>query len=385
MRILFVINNLYSDGNGLCASARRTIGLLRARGLEVRVLSACGEKDGQTPDYPLPDWHMPLFGPLVAKQGYQFGARDKAVIREALAWAELVHLEEPFFLQMTVCRMARRMGVPCVATYHLHPENFFASVGLQRSRWFNSMTLWVWKTYVFDHCRIVQCPTEAVRERLARRRFRAELRVISNGLLPEEHPGTGPHIHRPGEPYNILAVGRYSEEKDQMTLLRAMRYTKNAPSIRLILAGRGPKEEKLRAAAEKLCQDGVLKIPPVFGFYSADGLRELFAQADLYIHCATVEVEGLSCMEAVRTGIVPLIAAGPLTATAQFALRGESVFPVGDAKALAAGIDYWLSDDEARRREAEKYTALGTQYAIGLSIDALTQMYQDALAMPGGR
>ena len=40
LKILFVVNDLYTRGNGLAASARRTIMLLRERGHYVRVLSA---------------------------------------------------------------------------------------------------------------------------------------------------------------------------------------------------------------------------------------------------------------------------------------------------------------------------------------------------------
>lgn len=39
MKILFVINNFYIEGNGLAASARRTVKALRDAGHEVRILS----------------------------------------------------------------------------------------------------------------------------------------------------------------------------------------------------------------------------------------------------------------------------------------------------------------------------------------------------------
>ena len=39
MKILFVVNNFYASGNGLSASARRTVRYLREAGEEVRVLS----------------------------------------------------------------------------------------------------------------------------------------------------------------------------------------------------------------------------------------------------------------------------------------------------------------------------------------------------------
>ena len=42
MRILFVINNVYTEGNGLSGSCRRTVKLLRDAGEDVRLLSATG-------------------------------------------------------------------------------------------------------------------------------------------------------------------------------------------------------------------------------------------------------------------------------------------------------------------------------------------------------
>ena len=99
------------------------------------------------------------------------------------------------------------------------------------------------------------------------------------------------------------------------------------------------------------------------------------------IHCAVVEVEGLSCMEAIQTGLVPVIAEGRLTATSQFALSPESVYPERSAKKLAERIDYWLSDDDRRRKEAERYRGAGARYDIRKSIEELRQMYRDAVAM----
>ena len=43
MKILFVINNYYITGNGLSASARRTVIALKDAGQDVRILSGCGE------------------------------------------------------------------------------------------------------------------------------------------------------------------------------------------------------------------------------------------------------------------------------------------------------------------------------------------------------
>ena len=379
MKILYVMNNAFAKGNGLSASCLRTVKYLREAGEDVRLLTQYGE-DGEQPDYALKDKTIPIFDGLVHKQGYSFAKADDDVIREAVRWADVIHLEEPFFLQIHVCRIAAEEQKPLTATYHLHPENLYSSIHLGKDPALNKTTMLFWRDAVFNHCRIIQCPTENVRQRLVRWHFRPELRVISNGMIPMTAEPL-PDVEKEPGVYTVITTGRYSVEKDQITLLRAMRYSAFADRIRLILAGRGPIEAKLKSEADQLVREGILKYPPVFGFYSLQELLALYARADLYIHCAVVEVEGLSCMEAIRTGLVPVIAEGRLTATSQFALDEQSLYPAQNAEELARRIDHWLSDDGRREKEAARYLSAGEQYDIRNSIVSLQQMYRDAVAM----
>ena len=121
---------------------------------------------------------------------------------------------------------------------------------------------------------------------------------------------------------DLLCIGRLAKEKSQNTLLQAMRYSRYADRIRLNFAGNGPKAKYYKKMAEDLYKEGVLKIPASFGFYTHDELREMARKSYLYIHCAWVEVEGLSCLEAIQQGVVPVIAQGELIGTPVFALCG---------------------------------------------------------------
>ena len=383
MKVLFVINGFYTKGNGLCGSARRTVRKLKEAGIDVRVLSGANPKaEGPQPEYVLKDFHIPVFDKLVKKQGYIFSKTDKAIIKEAVEWADVVHVEEPFAIQMATCKIANKLGKPVTGTYHLHPENIFASVGLDKYHFFNDITMKVWKRFVFDKCKIVQCPTENVKERLVRRKFKAELRVISNGLVMEDLlTKTDEDAARrlSDAKYRIITIGRFSNEKDLKTLLKAMEYSSHAQEVRLIFAGRGPQKEKLVKMADDLVKRGVLKYPPIFGFYNLKELQQLSCSVDLYVHCAYIEVEGLSCMEAIQVGIVPIIAKGKHTATSQFALSEKSVFQERNPQDLASKIDYWLDHDEERKLEAQKYIGLGNKYNIDFSIKEIIRMFEDAM------
>jgi glycosyltransferase involved in cell wall biosynthesis len=122
-----------------------------------------------------------------------------------------------------------------------------------------------------------------------------------------------------------------------------------------------------------------VKYDPIFQFHDRDGLRKLAAQADLYIHCATVEVEGLSALEALQQAVVPVIAQGELTATSQFALDPHSLFPTKDAQALAECIDYWLDNPVERMEMGWHYAQSTEEYDIHKSIEALIDMFRHAV------
>ena len=380
MKVLFVINNFFLKGNGLCASARRTVHYLKEAGIDVRVLSGRNkDPEGPQPEYPLEDLNLPLFNSLIDAQGYQFASTDRKMIRQAVEWADLIHLEEPMILEAAAAISARKAGKAITGTYHLHPENMYASVGLDDSISINWTTLNLWRDLIFNHCSDIQCPTQNVKDRLKRHHFKARLHLISNGIIPDPVRSTA--VRDPEDTsFRIINIGRLSNEKDQMTLLRAAALSSHSRDLRLIFAGRGPEEDAYRKKAAELFEEGTLRYPVEFVFLDAQGLKDLAHTADLFVHCAYIEVEGLSCLESLREGVVPLIAKGKYSATSQFALDNHSTFPAKDPKALARKIDWWFEHPKHRREMAPRYAALASEYDIHKSIDALIDMFRTALS-----
>ena len=77
MKILYVVNNFHVKGNGLSASAQRTVKYLKEAGLDVKVLSGADEGSDVLPEFVLPNWKVPVFDNLVRKQGYTFADIDR--------------------------------------------------------------------------------------------------------------------------------------------------------------------------------------------------------------------------------------------------------------------------------------------------------------------
>ena len=383
MKVLFICNNAYNKGNGLSVSALNTIKRLRERGVDARLMAVRNpDPEGPQPDFPLEHFVFPIFEPIIAANGFCFAKVDRRRLEEAIDWADVLHFEEALPLEYTAMSIARKKGKTCVGTFHLFPHNVTANLGFPKRNLLNNAIMKLWNSTVFNHCSDVQCPTEVCREYIQSKGTKACPHVISNGIaLTEENVVAKPYGDM--SEIRILCIGRLANEKSQNTLIDAIRYSRHADKIKLIFCGNGPKEKLYRSMADKLYTDGVVSIKPEFGFYTHEELEQLARDSYLYIHCAWVEVEGLSCLEATRVGAVPVIAEGDLIGTTTFALCEQSRYPVYDSKALAERIDWWIEHPEERDRYSQLYADGARRFDVNKSISALIAMYEKALAGNG--
>lgn len=379
MKVLFVCNNVFVTGNGVSTSIRQTIKALKDAGLDVRLM--CGENpnyEGPEPDYILKRFHFPIFQPIIDRNCFSFAVSDKKLIRQAVEWADIIHLAEAMPLEMDVLKVAEEMGKPSVATFHMFTQNIYYNIFKFIGEWKagNHILMRIWRDKVFDRCSHIQCPTEVVKAYLERWHFKAELHTFSNGTVLDgpakaSNPGTSP--------YKILCIGRFAREKSQETLIKAMRYSRHSTEIQLHFAGKGAGLRKFERMCSELLEKGILKHPAIFGFYGSKKLMEISRDAYLYIHCANIEVEGLSCLEAMGQGAVPVIAEAPLAATSSFALCEQSRYKFGDSRALASRIDWWIEHPEERQRMSLEYAESARTHSLQNSAAKLIEMYNQAL------
>ena len=385
MRILFVVNSYFSQGNGLDESARRTVQALRAAGQEVSVLSGKNfeNPDGPQPEYAMEKFHFPLMQPMLDSFGYAYADWHGPVVEEAVRWADVIHMEETFFLHHAAMNWARKLGKPITGTYHVHPENIvFNCLGHKGGYLVCQMLYRYWCRVFYDNYTYLQCPTENVRERLLRHHVKAHCFTLSNGVIPDTclRPLTPPiNYLDERRPLELIYIGRTAIEKDQPTLYKAIRLSKYAKRIRLHIAGRGPKLDEYKEMANQLYTDGVVNYKPIVGFYNRDQLRQLASKADLAVHCAFVEVEGMSITEAMQQAVVPVIATARYSGTAAYALDERSTYPAEDAKALAQRIDWWFDHPEERWQMGFRYAESMKQYEIANCAQQLIKMFQKAI------
>ncbi len=372
MKILLVLDQYDSANNGNTITARRLASNLRNNGHEVRILAYGNSIEIEI--WWLDEFVLPIFDKLVKKQGFIFAKPDKKIVEEAVAWADIVHMVMPFMICRAATKECLRTNKPMTSAFHVQPENIWYSVNLGNWKWLINRTYALAKWNVFKYHHFIHCPSRMIEKQLIDHGYKADIRVISNGIEPffsyykreksDEFKGK----------FLIVMCGRFSHEKRQDILIDAIRKSKYSSKIQLVLAGKGPLDSVYKKRAEGMPN------PVIFRFFSQEELKELYGQTDLYIHTSDAEFEAQSCMEAFATGLVPIISNSvERSATPQFALDERSLFLPGNSDDLAKKIDYWIEHEKERKEMELQYVELGKKYHIANCVTKMEEMFNDAL------
>lgn len=371
MKILIVIDQYDGANNGTTISARRFVENLRKLGHEVKVIST-GENDENK--YTVkPIKLLPVANWIVTSQGMTFAKADKKKLEEAINWADIIHFYMPFFLSMKGMKMAKEMGKPMTAAFHVQPENITYTIGLGKKERVNDKIYTVFRNTFFNEFNHIHCPSGFIANELKKHGYTAKMHVISNGIEEEWKYNKQEKPKELKDKIVITMVGRLSGEKRQDLLIDAVAKSKYADKIQLIFAGKGPKINHYTKLGEKL------KNKPVFNFYPNEELRKVLAYTDLYVHTSDAEIEAISCIEAIATGLVPVIAKSDKSATSQFAIDEKSKFEAGNSDDLVQKIDYWLEHEEERKEMEIEYAEHAKQYNIQESMKKIEQMFKEEI------
>lgn len=372
MNITVVCDVLGEENNGTTIAAMNLIRALKAKGHTVRVLCADRDRRGEEGFFVVPTLNVWPFNGYVRKVGVTLAKPDKKVIEQALAGADIVHIMLPFSLGGAALKIAKRKNLPVTAGFHCQAENITAYLGMNKLDFLSSLIYFFLDRTFYRKVDAIHYPSAFIREI-----FESRIRRKTNGYVISN--GVNPYVVRrdtekPAEWKDrvvILTTGRYSREKAQDVLLRAVPYSKHKDRIQLVLAGQGVREAYYRVLARRL------PVPPVFRFYTRQEIVDVLNSCDLYVHTADMELEGIACLEAISCGKLTIVSDSPLSATHNFAMDQSCIFRHGKPKDLARVIDDWIDHPERKRAYEQKYLESGHAFDQAYCMDRMEEMLRE--------
>ena len=371
MNITVVCDVLGKENNGTTIAAMNLIRALKKQGHNVKVLCADKDKKGEENYYVVPNRSFgKALDKLVDKIGVSLAKPDDTIVREAVKDADVVHLLVPFKLSQHALAICKELGIPTTAGFHMQAENFTSYFKLNHSKLANHAVYKYIYRKVYRDVDGIHYPTNFIRQTFEKNiKKQTPGYVISNGVNSYVKKRDVEKPKNLKDKIVILSIGRLAREKSQDTLLKAVLYSKYKDKIQIILAGQGLKEKKYRKLGEKL------PIKPIMKLFPRDEIIDVINYSDLYVHPADVELEGISCLEAIACGKMTIVSDSKTSATKEFAVDEKCIFKKRNPKDLARVIDYWLDNT----KEREKYEKIYLKNAHVFDQDECMKRMEDMM------
>ncbi len=375
MIVTIVCDVLGEENNGTTIAAMNLIRYLKRQGHIVRILCADQNKKGQENCWVVPNMNFgKTLNKYIEKVGVTLAKPVEDIIRDCIKGSDVVHILIPLYLSMNAIKIAKEYDIPMTASFHMQAENLTSYFKLNNVKFINTAVYKIIYKYVYQYVDKIHFPTKFIEEIFEKNIKKTTPGcVISNGVndyVKKED------IEKPLEYQNkivILTTGRYAREKSQDTLIKAIYHSKYKDKIQLILGGQGIKEKEYRKLAKNL------PIQPLFKFYSRTEIIDVLNYADIYVHPAEIELEGISCIEAIACGKLTIVSNSKLSATKEFAVDERCIFKCRKPKDLARVIDYWIDHPEEKKIIEDKYLHSALAFNQEKCMEKMEQMLFDAI------
>jgi glycosyltransferase involved in cell wall biosynthesis len=258
---------------------------------------------------------------------------------------DVIHLVTEYTLGLTGLRLARRLQVPTVASFH---SNIPGTLPYYGFGWAEERC-WAYLRWFHSQARVTFCPGETSRRILESRGFQ-NVQVWARGVDTERFaPGhLSDHVrkrHGAGEAIHLLYVGRLAPEKDLTVLFDAYR---RLASLRLpqpahlTVVGDGGYSAHMRS----LAPPGVT----FTGYLEGAELSRAYSSADVFVFPSRVDTLGNAVLEALASGLpVVGVAEGGTLENVRDGVNGVLCAP-GDPVAFARAVERLAGDADLRRR-----------------------------------
>ena len=305
--------------------------------------------------------------------------------RLASADFHLVHVQTPFAAHYAGLRLAKARGIPCVATYHTHFEEYlFHYIRFLPKSALRSAARWL----VRHQCNALDAvvvPSQPMAATLRDYGVDTPLHVIPTGL-PESQfvRGDGARFRQTcgiaPQRKVALFVGRAAFEKNIGFLLEMIALARwQQPELMLVIAGEGPALPALRRQAAALRLDDHVRF---VGYLPRDGgLRDCYAAADVFTFASQTETQGLVLLEAMAIGL-PVLAIPALGAAEIILPRRGAVAAADTPEAFAAQLVTLLERPGKLSAMADEAVAFAREWDAATQGNRLAALYRELVRAP---
>jgi 1,2-diacylglycerol 3-alpha-glucosyltransferase len=266
---------------------------------------------------------------------------------------DLVHIHTPFIAHYAGLKIAKKLQVPVVETYHTFFEDYMhhylpwvpRKLAVNIARWVSHKQCQQVDTVV--------SPSAQMKDVLQQYGVTTSISVIPTGLDASRFvAGDGAAFREkygiPAQRPLLLFVGRVAFEKNIQFLLEMLSLViQDHPEALLVITGEGPAEAMLK----KMARDNGLQQNVMFlGYLDRNvGLNAAYKAADIFVFASKSETQGLVLLEAMAQS-TPVVAIAELGTASILRQEQGALIAKDDELHFAEQVQTLLIDHQLRER-----------------------------------
>jgi glycosyltransferase involved in cell wall biosynthesis len=294
-----------------------------------------------------------------------------------------VHIQTPFIAHYAGVKLAKKLNIPRVATYHTYFEEYLYHYVPYLPR--------AWMKYIARRFTRSQCkdldalvvPSSAMLNVLRDYGVLTHAQVIPTGLELNQFEHNKNLSFRaryeiPEQRPIMLFIGRVAHEKNIDFLLHVTARVRQAiPDVLLIVAGEGPALPHLKQAVRQLnLETNVLFV----GYLDRETtLLDCYSSANLFVFASKTETQGLVLLEAMALG-VPVVSTAVMGTKDILAPQKGALVAQEDVGDFADKVKMVLTNNNLQEHlsnEARQYVHSWSARTMALK---LSEFYQNVIS-----
>jgi 1,2-diacylglycerol 3-alpha-glucosyltransferase len=263
---------------------------------------------------------------------------------------DLVHIHTPFIAHFAGLKIAKKLGLPVLETYHTFFEDYLHHyLPIIPKSMAKSLARYISKKQCNQLDAII-APSQPMLDVLRNYGVAVPAEVIATGLQASSFAESDGDAFR--QKYNIslskqmlLYVGRVAHEKNIGFLLNMLKQLiLLQPEVLLVITGEGPAEQSLHQQVQAL---GLENNVQFIGYLDRNTeLNACYKAADIFVFASKSETQGLVLLEAMAQG-TPVVAIAEL-GTASILVEGQGAhIAIEDEKQFAQKVNELLMNPMA--------------------------------------
>lgn len=294
---------------------------------------------------------------------------------------DIVHTHQPFFIGAYGDRIAKKLNVPHIHTYHTHLTEYAHYFPVPAAEPFVRHYLRNLSRSFCNRTKVTIAPSKAIKDLLLSYGVTTTIVINPTGVDLHEYHRLSPTERQalfrtwqiPLDQQTIVFGGRLAKEKNLAFLLQVFAaLAARRADIHLIFAGGGPEERRLATVSRKLGLAGRVTIT---GYLTHPEISQFFGAGDVFAFPSTTETQGIVLCEALAGG-TPIVAADAMGARDIVRPSRDGFLVPPDTNAFAAAIERLLLDAKRWTRFSQNARQRAQSFSLEKTTDRLLSIYR---------